>query len=43
VADALEKQQPSKAAQFLTTAAAIAAVVSVLSVVDLVIKWFTGG
>jgi chemotaxis regulatin CheY-phosphate phosphatase CheZ len=42
-ADAVEKQQPSKVAQFFTTAAAITAVVSTLSIVDLVIKWFTGG
>jgi hypothetical protein len=43
IADAVENQQPGKAGQVLATAAAIAAVVGVLSIADVVIKWFTGG
>jgi hypothetical protein len=41
--NAVEKQQPGKATQALTTAATVAAVFSVFSAVDLVIKWFRGG
>jgi hypothetical protein len=43
MADATEKQQPSKGAQFLTIFAASATVVSFFTVIDLLIKWFTGG
>jgi hypothetical protein len=43
VADVMEKQQPSKATQVLTTGATIVAAFSVLNIVDLVIKWITGG
>jgi hypothetical protein len=43
LADAAEKQQPGKATQVLATAAAAATAFSVISVVDMIIKWFTGG
>jgi putative N-acetylmannosamine-6-phosphate epimerase len=43
MADAAEKQQPGKVAQFLTMFAAAATVGSFLTGIDLVIKWFTGG
>jgi hypothetical protein len=40
---AVKKQQPSKAAQFVATAAAIATAIGGLSVVEMVIKWLIGG
>jgi DNA-binding protein YbaB len=43
VADAVEKQQPGKLVQVLTTAAAIGTAVGGLSIVQMVINWFTGG
>jgi hypothetical protein len=43
VADVMEKQQPSKATQALTTVVAVATVSGILSAIDLVIKWITGG
>jgi hypothetical protein len=43
MADVMEKQQPGKADQFLTTAAAVATTIGSLSFVDVIIKWFTGG
>jgi ElaB/YqjD/DUF883 family membrane-anchored ribosome-binding protein len=43
LANAAEKQQPSKAAQALATAGAVGTAIGGLSIVDLVIKWFTGG
>jgi hypothetical protein len=41
--DAVEKQQPSKVAQVLTTAAAIATTIGGLCVVDVIINWLKGG
>jgi hypothetical protein len=43
VADVMEKQQPSKANQVLATAVAGVTVAGVFNIVDLVIKWITGG
>jgi putative N-acetylmannosamine-6-phosphate epimerase len=43
LANAVEKQQPGKVTQFLTMFAAAATVGSFFTVIDLIIKWFTGG
>jgi hypothetical protein len=43
MANVMEKQQPSKATQAVDTIVAVTAISGILSAVDLVIKWITGG
>jgi hypothetical protein len=43
LAGAAEKQQPGKAVQILTTVGAVVAAGGIFNIIDLIIKWFTGG
>jgi hypothetical protein len=43
VADVMEKQQPSKANQVLTTVGAVVMAGGIFNIIDLIIKWLKGG
>jgi hypothetical protein len=43
LAEAVERQKPSKGAQVLGMAAAIATVLGVVAIVDMILRWIRGG